>query len=117
MAIWKRRGLLLQAGANAKACEPIRHHAAVAGRDESRREVAQALLKAGADPNAVLPGGETILMEAARTGSGELVELLFKSGANVAAAGPSFGETALMVAACAKSGRTRFACCSAMTPE
>jgi ankyrin repeat protein len=43
-------------------------------------------------------------MEAAKTGSGELVEVLIKSGANVTAADPSFGETALMVAASQNQG-------------
>src|SRR2546426_215090 len=57
------------------------------------------LLKKGGDPNSALPGGETILMTAARTGSAAIVELLLSRGANINATGPQFGETALMVAA------------------
>src|ERR1051326_3594771 len=58
-----------------------------------------ALLKNGADPNSALPGGETALMTAARTGNVQIIETLVARGANVNARGPEFGETALMVAA------------------
>ncbi len=61
----------------------------------------EALLKAGADPNESLPGGETALMTAARVGNRRVAELLLGRGAKVDAAGPQFGETALMVAASA----------------
>ena len=40
-----------------------------------------ALLDAGADANAVLPEGETVLMTAARTGSPESIQLLLDRGA------------------------------------
>jgi ankyrin repeat protein len=91
--------LLLRAGANAKAATrdgitPL--WLAVMNRNA---EMTSALLKAGADPNATLPGGETLLMTAARAGNAEVADTLVKSGANVAAKGPSFGETALMIAA------------------
>ena len=42
----------------------------------------QQLLKAGANPNAALTLGETILMTAARTGNADVVEQLLVSGAN-----------------------------------
>ncbi len=38
------------------------------------------LLKAGADPKANLPGGQTILMTAARTGNADAVKLLLAHG-------------------------------------
>ncbi|HYP13258.1 MAG TPA: ankyrin repeat domain-containing protein [Bryobacteraceae bacterium] len=57
------------------------------------------LLKAGADPNATLPGGETALMTAARTGKLEPVKALLSRGADVHAKESSRGQTALMWAA------------------
>ena len=57
------------------------------------------LLKAGAQPNAVLPEGETILMTAARTGMVEVLTLLLDHGADLKAREKWFGETALMWAA------------------
>ena len=57
------------------------------------------LLDAGADPNAVLPEGETVLMTAARTGSAKSVELLLDRGADVDARDRWYGESALMWAA------------------
>jgi ankyrin repeat protein len=59
----------------------------------------EALLKAGADPNASLSRGQTILMTAARTGSGEAVRLLLARGADVNAREQILGETALIWAA------------------
>jgi ankyrin repeat protein len=59
----------------------------------------EALLKAGADPNASLSQGQTILMTAARTGSGEAVRLLLARGADVNAREQILGETALIWAA------------------
>ena len=41
------------------------------------------LLKAGADPNTALPGGETALMTAARTGKVDAVKALLARGADV----------------------------------
>lgn len=58
-----------------------------------------ALLDAGADPNAVLPEGETVLMTAARTGASDTVKLLLDHDADLAAREHWFGETALMWAA------------------
>jgi ankyrin repeat protein len=57
------------------------------------------LLKAGADPNTTLPGGETVLMTAARTGKVEAVNALITHGAAVNANEPRGGQTPLMWAA------------------
>jgi len=57
------------------------------------------LLDAGADPNTALPGGETALMTAARTGIAEPIVALLARGANVNAAEGRGGQTALMWAA------------------
>ena len=59
----------------------------------------QALLDAGADPNAVLGEGETPLMTAARTGNVAAVRMLAVRGANVNATEAWRGQTALMWAA------------------
>ncbi len=58
-----------------------------------------ALIKAGADPNAALPEGETILMTASRTGNPDAIRLLLAHGANPNTKENSLGETALMWAA------------------
>ena len=55
-----------------------------------------ALLRAGADPNAANPGGETALMTAARTGRVDAVKLLLERGADVNAKEGVRGQTALM---------------------
>ena len=57
------------------------------------------LLDAGADPNAALPGGETALMTAARTGRVDAVRALIARGADVNATEGRRGQTALMWAA------------------
>ena len=57
------------------------------------------LLKAGADPNAALPEGETVLMTAARTGNPDAIKVLLAHDANVNAKENTLGETALMWAA------------------
>ena len=57
------------------------------------------LLKAGADPNTALPGGETALMTAARTGKVDAVKALLAHGADVNAKESRRGQTALMWAA------------------
>jgi ankyrin repeat protein len=78
--------LLIGAGADLEA--PARNtefaaeahplHSAVAA---GRRENAQALLEAGADPNARQHGGFTPLMQAEQSGNLELAELLIEKGA------------------------------------
>ena len=57
------------------------------------------LLDAGADANAALPGGETPLMTAARTGRVEAVNALLNHGAAVDAKDAVAEQTALMWAA------------------
>jgi ankyrin repeat protein len=61
--------------------------------------IIERLLRAGADPNAALPGGETPLMTASRTGSLASVRALLSSGARVDAKDERRGQTALMWAA------------------
>jgi ankyrin repeat protein len=56
-------------------------------------------LNAGADPNTTLPGGETVLMTAARTGRLEPVKALLSRGADVHRKDSRHGQTALMWAA------------------
>ena len=60
------------------------------------RKSSKRSLPAGADPNAVLPGGETVFMTAARTGRIEVVEALYEAGADVDFREPRRGQTALM---------------------
>ena len=57
------------------------------------------LLDAGADPNAALPGGETALMTAARTGSGRGGQAADCARGDVDARESARGQTALMWAA------------------
>jgi ankyrin repeat protein len=57
------------------------------------------LLQAGADPNTALPGGETALMTAARTGKLDAVQALLSHGAGVRAKEGRRGQTPLMWAA------------------
>ena len=62
--------------------------------------IVEALLAAGADPNAVQThSGETALMTAARTGAAPVVRALLDKGADVNAKEPTRGQTALMLAA------------------
>ena len=57
------------------------------------------LLEAGADSSKALPGGETPLMTAARTGKIDAVQALLARGVDVNAKVPQGGQTALMWAA------------------
>ena len=56
-------------------------------------------LAAGANPNATLPSGESVLMTAARTGSADAVRALLERGADPNARETSHQQTALMWAA------------------
>jgi ankyrin repeat protein len=79
-------GILLGAGADlemparneefAAGAHPL-HSAVAAGREDN----AEALLEAGADPNARQHGGFTPLMQAEQTGNLDLAELLIERGA------------------------------------
>jgi ankyrin repeat protein len=57
------------------------------------------LLRAGADPNSALTGGETALMTAANTGNVDAVKVLLKNGAAANAKERVKGQSALMWAA------------------
>ena len=59
----------------------------------------QLFLDAKADPNGALPGGETPLMTAARTGNVDALKVLLVRGADVKAKDEERGQTALMWAA------------------
>src|SRR5215510_8725815 len=61
--------------------------------------VVERLLKAGADPDTASPGGETVLMTAARAGRLDAVRALLAHGADVDAREATRGQTALMWAA------------------
>ena len=89
--------ILKRAGAHSSDLELLK--AAKAG---NTAEVEQ-LLKQGADVNAKLGGGPTVLMSAAAGGHTEIVTILIAAGANVNAKDKS-GWTALIVAA--RYGRT-----------
>lgn len=62
-------------------------------------EILSLLLNAGADANTVLPGGETVLMTASRTGRPDSVKVLLAKGANVHSKETAYNQTALMWAA------------------
>ena len=62
-------------------------------------EMADTLLRAGADPDAARTGGETVLMTAARTGNVALVRSLAAAGAAVRGATHFRAQTPLMWAA------------------
>ena len=65
------------------------------------------LLKAGADPNTTLPGGETALMTAARTGKVGGREALLAHGADVNAKEAKRGQTAHHVGGGRRPRRSR----------
>src|SRR5262249_26753883 len=60
------------------------------------------LLAAGANPNAKLLNGETVLMNCARTGNDAAVKALLHAGADANAKEPDHDQTALMWAAAEK---------------
>ena len=59
-------------------------------------KVVEILLKAGANPNAEFPSGETVLMTASFAGNVDVVKALLARGANVNATEIAKGQTALM---------------------
>src|SRR5688572_21562535 len=59
-----------------------------------RAAVVERLLKGGADPDTAWPGGETVLMTAARAGRVDAVRVLLVQRANVNARETTRGQTA-----------------------
>lgn len=68
---------------------------------ENQHEIANALLEAGADPNAIVPNSGSVLEWAVESGNLRLVEVLLDNGADVDLIG---NTTALIVAA--RTGNT-----------
>jgi ankyrin repeat protein len=62
-------------------------------------EMVRKLLDAGADPNATLWNGESVLMNCARTGAADAIAALIEKGARLDAREQKKGQTALMWAA------------------
>lgn len=93
-------GLLLKAGADAKAGTRIGLHTPLhvaAAKGSSR--VARALLAGGSDVNALTGTGAAPLHFAANSGSADTVRVLLDAGALVDAREPQWGQTPLMFAA------------------
>jgi ankyrin repeat protein len=91
--------LLVPAGANVKAANRYGVTPLSLACTNGNGAMVELFLKAGADPNTVVPGGETVLMTAARTGKVQAVKALLSGGANVSAQESQRGQTALMWAA------------------
>jgi len=91
--------VLLRAGAS--VTETNRHGVPVAwlAAENGDGAILERLLNAGVDANIAMPGGETLLMTAARTGDPDTVRLLLARGADPDAREESRGQTALMWAA------------------
>src|SRR5262249_18355838 len=66
------------------------------GATNGNAAVIEILLKAGANPKADLPGGQTLLMTAARTGNPDVVRILLEHGGDPNAKETTNGETALI---------------------
>src|SRR5262245_10656532 len=90
--------LLLRAGAQSAANRYGATPLALAAAN-GNGAVVERLLKAGADPDTAAPGGETVLMTAARAGRLDAVRALLAHGADVDAREATRGQTALMWAA------------------
>ncbi len=88
--------LLIRAGAKVNIANDLRvTPLLLACSNQSSTALIERLLKAGADPNATLAGGDTPLMAAARTGNTQAVKLLLAHRASLDAKA-SRGQTALM---------------------
>jgi uncharacterized protein len=92
--------ILLQAGANPKAATRLNAVTPLMMASKNgAAAIIEALLKAGADSNAVEEDGTTPLMLAAASGSADSVKSLLDHGAIVNAKEGAHGQTALMFAA------------------
>ncbi len=91
-------GLLIGAGANVKAANRY-GVTPLSLACTNGAAMVEFLLKSGADPNTALPGGETALMTASRTGNVAAVKALLSRGADFKAKESRRGQTALMWAA------------------
>ena len=89
--------LLIAAGANVNAASEYGATPLWEACNNASAPMVQKLVKAGASPNATLPGsGETVLMKCAFTGNADAVKALLAAGADPNAKEPSRGQTALM---------------------
>src|SRR6516165_7895166 len=89
--------LLIRAGAQVSAANEAGATPLLLATMNGNAAMIEALIKAGADPNAPLTrSGDTALMMAARTGKIDAVRALADHGANVNAAESWGGTTALM---------------------
>src|SRR5436190_4297894 len=89
--------VLLAAGADANAANDFGVTPLSMACETANAAIVDALLRAGANP--ALPAQEPPLLTASRTGSAAIVGALLARGADVQAAEPSRGQTALMWAA------------------
>ena len=89
--------LLIRAGANVNAANYYGDTPLWEACNNASAAMVEKLSKAGANPNATLPGtGETTLMRCARAGSADAVNSLIAHGADVNAKEKQKGQTALM---------------------
>ena len=92
-------GLLLEAGADVEITNRYGVGPASLAAENGNAAILERLLRAGVYANQTLPGGETLLMTAARTGEPEAVRTLLAHGADPNIREMTRGQTALMWAA------------------
>ena len=92
-------GLLLEAGADVEITNRYGVGPASLAAENGNAAILEHLLGAGVYANQTLPGGETLLMTAARTGEPETVRTLLAHGADPNHREMTRGQTALMWAA------------------